>query len=134
MNNSNNNNNNNNDNNNNNNNNINNSNNNNKNNSNNSSNKYNDNNNNNNNNQGFWLKSFTAVYEVLATFLTKYIEVGDVPGWLVEERTIPVIKDSKEGTEVRNFRPIACLSLIWKFLAWIISDKTYDHLEENELL
>ena len=94
----------------NNNNNINNSNNNNKNNSNNSGNKYNDNNN--NNNQGFWLKSFAAVYEALATFLNEYIEVGDVPGWLVEERTIPVIKDSKEDTEVGKFRPIACLSLI----------------------
>ena len=93
----------------NNNNNINNSNNNNKNNSNNSGNKYNDNN---NNNQDFWLKSFTAVYEALATFLNEYIEVGDVPGWLVEERTVPVIKASKEGTEVGKFRPIACLSLI----------------------
>ena len=34
--------------------------------------------------QCFWLKSFTAVHEVLATFLNECTEVGDVPGWLVE--------------------------------------------------
>ena len=31
--------------------------------------------------QGFWLKSFTAVHEVLATVLNECLEVGDVPGW-----------------------------------------------------
>ena len=30
--------------------------------------------------QGFWLKFFTAVHEVLATILNECIEVGDVPG------------------------------------------------------
>ena len=84
--------------------------------------------------QGFCLKSFTAVHEVLATVLNECVEVGDVPGWLVERRTILVMKDSKKGTEVGNYRPIACLNLISKLLTGIISDKTYDHLEENKLL
>ena len=84
--------------------------------------------------QDFWLKSFTAVQGVLATVLNECKEVGDVPGWLVERRTILVMKDSKNGTEVGNYRPIACLNLIWKLLTGIISDKTYDHLEENKLL
>ena len=84
--------------------------------------------------QGFWLKSFTAVHDVLATFLNECIEVGDVPGQLVEGRTILVVKDPKKGTEVGNYRPIACLSLIWKLLTRIISDKTFGHLEENKLL
>ena len=66
--------------------------------------------------QGFSLKSFKAVHEVLATFLNECIEVGDVPGWLVEGRTIVVIKNPKKGTVVGNHRPIACLSLIWKLL------------------
>ena len=84
--------------------------------------------------QGFWLKSFRAVHEVLAKFLNECIEPGDVPGQLVEGRTILVMKHSKKGTEVGNYRPIACLNLIWKPLTGIISDKTYDHLEENKLL
>ena len=84
--------------------------------------------------QGFWLKSFTAVHEVLATVLNECLEVGDVPGWLVEGRTILVMKDSKKDTEMVDYRPIACLDLIWKLLTGIISDKTCDHLEENKLL
>ena len=74
--------------------------------------------------QGFWLKSFTTVHGVLATVLNECIEVGDVPRWLVEGRTILVMKDSKTN----------CLSLICKLLTGIISDKTYDHLEKNGLL
>ena len=66
--------------------------------------------------------------------MNECIEAGDVPGWLVEGRTILVMKDSKNGTEVGNYRPIACLNLIWKLLTGIISDKTYDHLEKNRLL
>ena len=84
--------------------------------------------------QGFWLKSFAAVHEVLATVLNEYLKVGDVPGWLVEGRTILVMKDSKKDTEMVDYRPIACLNLIWKLLTGIISDKTCDHLEENKLL
>ena len=69
--------------------------------------------------QGFWVESFRAVHEVLATVLNECIEEGwgeGVSGWLVEERTILVIKDSKKGTEVGNYRPIACLNLILKLL------------------
>ena len=55
--------------------------------------------------QGFWLKSFSAVDEVLASVLNECLEVGDVPGWLVEGRTILVVKDSKKGTEVGNCLP-----------------------------
>ena len=84
--------------------------------------------------QGFWLKSFKAVHEVLATVLNECIEVGDVPGWFVKGRTIVAIKNSKKSTDVGNYRPIACLNLKWKLLTGTITDKTYDHLEENRLL
>ena len=84
---------------------------------------------------GFWSKCFAAVHEILGTVLNECIEVGDVLRWLLEGRTILVMKDSKKGTEVVNYRAIACLNLmIWKLLKGIISDKTYDHLEENRLL
>ena len=35
---------------------------------------------------------------------------------------------------MENYRPIGYLKLIWKLLSGIISDNTYDHLEENRLL
>ena len=34
--------------------------------------------------QGFWLKSFTTVHEVLATVLNECVEVGHVLGWFFE--------------------------------------------------
>ena len=43
--------------------------------------------------QGFWLKSFATVHEVLATVLNECIEVANVPGWLLEERPILVMKE-----------------------------------------
>ena len=44
------------------------------------------------------------------------------------------MKHIKKGAEVGNYILVACLNLIWKLLARIISDKTYDHLEENRLI
>ena len=71
---------------------------------------------------------------MLATVLNKCKEVGNVPDWLVEGRTILVMKYSKKNTEVSSYRSIACLSLICTLLAGIINDQTYEHLEENKLL
>ena len=66
--------------------------------------------------------------------LDEFIEVGDVPGWLVEGKTILMMKDSKNGTEVGNYSPIACLNLIWKLPTGIIRDRTFEHLKKNRLL
>ena len=75
--------------------------------------------------QGFWLKSFTAaVHEVLGTVLNECTEVRDVPRWLIKERTILLMKDSNKGTAAENYKPIACLNLIWKLLTGVISEKT----------
>ena len=56
--------------------------------------------------QGFWLKSFTAVHEALATVLNECVEVVGVPGWLVEGGTILVMKDLNKGNEVGKYKPI----------------------------
>ena len=66
--------------------------------------------------------------------LNEYIEVVDVSECLVEGRTILVMKDPTKGAEVGNYRPIACLNLIWKLLIGIMGNTTFDNLEENGLL
>ena len=33
-----------------------------------------------------------------------------------------------------NYRPMACLPLLWKLLGGIFADKIYDHLKVNRLL
>ena len=53
---------------------------------------------------------------------------------MVEGRTTLIMKDATKGPEVGNYRPIACLNLMWKLLTGIMSEKTYQHLFENHLL
>ena len=57
-----------------------------------------------------------------------------MPDWLVEGRTILVMKDPSKGPVVGNYRPIASLNLLWKLLSGILSDKTYQYLERNDIL
>jgi len=44
------------------------------------------------------------------------------------------MKGKSKGTEVTNYRPITCLSPIWKLLTSIFSQKIYNHLKSNDLL
>ena len=51
----------------------------------------------------------------------------------MKSRTILIQKYPAKGNAVGNYRPIACLNLLWKFKTGIIADKLYQHLE-NEIL
>ena len=44
------------------------------------------------------------------------------------------MKDKDQGSLVTNFRPITCLSLMWKLLTGILADEMYNYLEEKDLL
>ena len=57
-----------------------------------------------------------------------------IPSWLVKSRTFLIQKDPAKGNVVGNYRPIACLNLLWKLKARIIADKLYQHLEKENLL
>ena len=56
------------------------------------------------------------------------------PLWMVKGRTVLIQKDPKKGIAASNYRPIACLPIMWKILTGIFADKIYDHLAENDLL
>ena len=43
-------------------------------------------------------------------------------------------KDKSKGKAVSNYRPIACLPLMWKLLTGIFALKIYDHLHSNNAL
>ena len=59
---------------------------------------------------------------------------GDVPPWLTKGKTILIIKDKTKRNEVTNYRPITCLSVMWKLFTSIISEEIYQHLDKNGLL
>ena len=84
--------------------------------------------------QGFWIKNFSEIHTSLANCLQQCMEQSEVPNWLVEGRTILIMKDPTKGTDVGNYRPIACLNLLWKLLSGILSEKTYKFLDNNKLL
>ena len=53
-----------------------------------------------------------------------------VPDWLTKEQTALIQKDKAKGNIASNYRPITCLTLVWKLLTGILTDEIYDYLEE----
>ena len=54
--------------------------------------------------------------------------------WMTKGRTMLLQKDKEKGKPSSNYRPITCLSLIWKLLAGVIPEETYAILYTNLLL
>ena len=83
---------------------------------------------------GFWLKKLASLHQAIVKHLDDCIKTGNVPSWMVESRTVLIQKDARDGNAVGNYRPIACLNLLWKLLAGIINEKVYGHLNKQKLL
>ena len=84
--------------------------------------------------QGFWFKKATSLHSKLKYHLQECVNNGQVPAWMTEGRTVLIMKDKSKGTSVGNYRPIACLPLMWKLLTSIFSETMYAHLSSQELL
>ena len=83
---------------------------------------------------GYWLKNFTTVHARLVEQLNEYPQHRMVPTWMTKGRTVLIIKDKEIGPAATKFRPITCLSLMWKLLTGVMSDEIYQHLESKRLL
>ena len=84
--------------------------------------------------QGFWLKNVTSLLRRMTEQLSKCLKEGDAPNWVIEGRTVLIMKDKNKGTIASNYRPITCLPLIWKLLTGLIAEEMYEFLEKNYLL
>ena len=84
--------------------------------------------------RGFWFKKFSNLHQVIAGNLQECLDGGDVPEWMVTGRTVLIQKDSAKGNVASNYRPLACLPLMWKLLTGIFAEKVYDHLKDKNLL
>ena len=84
--------------------------------------------------RGFWFKKFQCLHQPIVASLQECLENGDVPPWMVKGRTVLIQKDAAKGVVASNYRPIACLPLMWKLLTGIFADKMYNHLQDNQLL
>ena len=64
--------------------------------------------------QGFWFKKLTGLHSRLQECLQHCICQGNVPEWVVRGRTVLIQKDTAKGAQASNYRPIACLPMMWK--------------------
>ena len=84
--------------------------------------------------QGYWFKAFPSMHNSIAKSLQSCLNNGNVPDWMVKGRTVLIQKDATKGNIVSNYRPIACLPLMWKIFSGIFADKIYEHLMDNNCL
>ena len=55
-----------------------------------------------------------------------------MPSWLTRGRTSLLQKDKSKDNVASNYRPITCLSLMWKLLTGVIADQIYAHFDQEE--
>ena len=84
--------------------------------------------------RGFWFKKFSNLHQQITDDLQECLTNGDVPEWMVKGRTVLIQKDPAKGRVASNYRPIACLPLMWKLLSGIFADKVYGHLKSIDVL
>lgn len=84
--------------------------------------------------QNFWLYSRTPIHDPLAHCLTNIMQNPDeTPDWLTEGITY-LLPKSQETKNPKNYRPITCLSTIYKLLTSILTNRIHSFLEQNSVL
>ena len=84
--------------------------------------------------QGFWFKKLTGLHARLQECLQDYVCQEKVPELMVRGNTVLIQKDTAKGAEANNYRPIACVPMMWKLLIGVMGEKLCHHLERNGLL
>ena len=82
----------------------------------------------------YWLKQFTAIHGRLAYQLQQCLNNGRMPQSIVTGRTTLIVKNKANGASPNNLRPITCLNNIYKLLTGILANKTYNHLQYNNII
>jgi hypothetical protein len=84
--------------------------------------------------QNYWLKAFPATCRHIPKNFNAIIEEPEkAPEWLTRGVTY-LIPKSGNSKEVRNYRPITCLTTMYKTLTGITATRISTHLEEQSLL
>ena len=82
----------------------------------------------------FWLNTFTNAHSDHEKMFNKVIlEPDSAPSWFTKGITYLHPK-SNETENPKNYRPITCLSTLYKILTSIITERTYSFLDANNIL
>ena len=70
--------------------------------------------------QRYWLKNFTSLHPRIAVQLNCILD-GEIPlpDWMTQQ------------SAVDNYRPILCLSLVWKLMTGMLAERMYSLLERQ---
>ena len=70
----------------------------------------------------------------MATQLNEILEgKKEIPSWMTYGRIVLCQMDVAKGNYFENFRPIACLLLMWQLLTGIVSENIYFFMENDDL-
>ena len=81
----------------------------------------------------FWFKKFSSIHGRLALEMNRCLQGVQVPDWMTKGKTTFIQKDPSKGTAPNNYRPIACLPMIWKIKTAQIREKIYYSLTSRGL-
>ena len=74
---------------------------------------------------GFRFKKVTSIHDRLELEMNRYLQEAHVPEWITKGKTTLIQKDPLKGTAPNNYRPIACLPMMWKILTAQIREDIY---------
>ena len=74
------------------------------------------------------------MHERVRLQLKECLDSGFLPSWLTRGRVSLLQKAKSKGNVASDYRPIACLPLMWKLLTDVIADQIYAHLDQEKLL
>ena len=81
----------------------------------------------------FWLNGLSSSHVTFTRLLNEIMQNPEkAPKWMCEGTTYLLAK-SNDTKDPKNYRPITCLSTTYKLLTSVLTDRTYSHLEQNDL-
>ena len=80
--------------------------------------------------QGFWFKKLTNLHDWVTKHSQACLNTGIEPPWVTKGRIQLIMKDIKKGGVASSYRPIACLTIMWKILTGINGDINLVSLRE----
>ena len=83
----------------------------------------------------YWLKKLTALHERIAKQMDNIVSTReDIPKWMTLGKTVLCQKDPNKGNAVDNYRPVLCLSFMWKLMTGSIAESIYNIFDVNDKL
>ena len=81
----------------------------------------------------FWLNTFDSIHENTTNCFSRAITNPETnPQWFTQGITYLVPKPN-EANIPKNYRPTTCLSIMYKILTSIVTEKTYIFLDANNI-